>query len=44
MTESRRTPPLDEEERRRELGELRLFKLQKLCAEQGSMSPAASRR
>ena len=28
-------PPFDEEERRRELGELRPFKLQKLCAEQG---------
>ena len=33
--ESEGAPPFDEEERRRELGELRPFKLQKLCAEQG---------
>ena len=33
--ESDGAPPFDEEERRRELGELRPFKLQKLCAEQG---------
>ena len=33
--ESEGASPFDEEERRRELGELRPFKLQKLCAEQG---------